>query len=99
MSTTTSERIPGRIYTGARKMLTLMLMRFERDALSLGDYLSREEQDAQLSRIRRAITIHMMIEHHWPVEPAEDFVNAYIEALKYRLVNAAWFKTPSKLRD
>lgn len=96
---TTSDKSDSDILRDAPEQLTLLLMRFERDALALGDYMTREEQDRLLDLIANAVRTRLMVDRHWSNVAAQRFARAYRQALVFRLTNPAYFKTPSKLTN
>jgi hypothetical protein len=65
-----------------------LLMRFGRDASSLSDYLTKEEQDKWLRHIEYAVRNRLLIEHRWTHEAAGAM------ATKYRLILTARLARP-----
>jgi hypothetical protein len=71
---------------------SLLLMFFERHALELSDYLSREEQDAKLWNIQYAIRNWLMFQRDWSHAHATAVAKSYRDTLVMRLVRPASFR-------
>lgn len=79
------------------EVLGMLLMRFERDARALSDYLLRDEQDKLLKNIQYTTRNWLMFVHAWSHEAATALSLKYQELLVMRLARPHFFKTPSAI--
>ena len=95
MSTSTATKTTAEILADTPFVVGLLLMRFERDAIALSDYLTREEQDKWLGHIEYTIRNKLLIERCWSHEAANLLAKEYRQKLNMRLTKAEFFKMKS----